>query len=156
MTRYFYGGIFIVAAIVGIALFFYRTLPAAIPAEVSGEFGGVSLRIEVATTSAAQERGLGGRESLPSDYGMLFVFAKDDKYGFWMKDMLVPIDIFWLDAQGQVVSISREVAPSSYPNVFYPSAPARYVLETVSGFAQTHSIVTGTPLYLKNFPDVSK
>lgn len=121
-----------------------------------GEFGGVSLRIEVATTSASQERGLGGRESIPNDYGMLFVFKDSDKYGFWMKDMLVPIDIFWLDDKGQVVSIIERVATSSYPNVFYPSAPARYVFETIAGFAQTHSIATGTPLHLKNFGDVSK
>lgn len=154
--RYFYGGLLVIVAVVGIALFFYRTLPAAVPAEVNGEFGGVSLRIEAATTSATQKLGLGGRESIPSDYGMLFVFAKDAKYGFWMKDMLVPIDIFWLDDKGQVVSIAQEVAPSSYPDVFYPSAPARSVLETAAGFARKHSIATGTPLHLKNFPDVSK
>lgn len=155
MSRYFYGGILVVAAIVGSALFLYRT-SAPPQAALMGEFGGVSLRIEVASTSVAQERGLGGRESIPDDYGMLFVFPKDGLYGFWMKDMLVPIDIFWLDAQGQVVSISERVATSSYPNVFYPSVPARYVLETVSGFAQAHTIATGTSLYLKNFPDVSK
>ena len=121
-----------------------------------GEFGGVSLRIEVATTSVAQGRGLGGRGSIPGDYGMLFVFPNSGLYGFWMKDMLVPIDIFWLDDKGHVVSIAEKVEPASYPNVFYPGAPAHYVLETVSGFAQAHSIATGTPLYLKNFPDVSK
>lgn len=120
------------------------------------EFGGVSLKIEYAITHEARERGLGGRESIPSDYGMLFVFPEDARYGFWMKDMLVPLDIFWLDAQGQVVSLSEEVATSSYPHVFYPSAPARYVLETASGFAEAHAIATGTPLLLKNFPVVSK
>ena len=87
---------------------------------------------------------------------MFFVFQKDGMYGFWMKDMLVPIDIFWLDDKGQVISIAEEVATSSYPNVFYPSAPARYVLETAAGFARTHAIATGTPLYLKNFGGVSK
>lgn len=154
--RYFYGGLLVIVAVVGIVLFFYRTLPAAVPAEVTGEFGGVSLRIEAAITSTAQERGLGGRTSIPSDYGMLFVFAKDAKYGFWMKDMLVPIDIFWLDDKGQVVSIAQEVAPSSYPDVFYPSTPARYVLETSAGFATAHGIATGTALLLKKFPTVSK
>jgi uncharacterized membrane protein (UPF0127 family) len=87
---------------------------------------------------------------------MLFVFPKDDVYGFWMKDTLVPLDIFWLDAQGHVVSMAQDVATSSYPNVFYPTAPARYVLETAAGFARAHSVATGTPFRLKNFPSVTE
>lgn len=144
--------------IVGIGIlgiFFYRTF---LLREIDflGEFGGVSLRIEYAVTEAQKARGLSGRESIPNNYGMLFVFQKDGSYGFWMKDMLVPIDMFWIDDKGQVVSIAESVATSSYPNVFYPYAPARYVLETVSGFARAHNIATGTPLLLKNFPSVSK
>ena len=121
-----------------------------------GEFGGVSLRLDFADTDATRERGLGGRADIPSDYGMLFVFPRDDRYGFWMKDTLVPLDMFWLDAQGQVVSIAQNVATSSFPHVFYPSVPARYVLETAAGFAQEHSIATGTPLHLKNLPSVTE
>lgn len=144
-------------------LYSYRTQPPTI-----GDFGGVSLRIEYATTSEAREKGLGGRESIASDYGMLFVFPNDDYHGFWMKNMFVPIDIFWLDAStggesvssGQkrllVVSFKTDVLPSTYPSVFYPSVPARYVLETATGFARTHNIGVGTTLVLKNFPNVSK
>lgn len=158
MLRSLYGGLLIIA-IIGAVVFFSRTSlvvgPAAqTPAVV--EFGGVSLRLDYATTPAARERGLAGRPSIPSDYGMLFVFPKDGYYGFWMKDMLVPLDMFWLDTQGHVIYIAQEVATSSYPNVFYPTAPARYVLETVAGFAEAHSIATGTPLELKNLPIVTK
>ncbi|MDB5244282.1 MAG: response regulator MprA [Parcubacteria group bacterium] len=119
-------------------------------------FAGVSLRLELATTTQMRERGLGGRSMIDSDYGMLFAFPKEDRYGFWMKDTLIPLDIFWLDSKGQVVSVAREVSPSSYPNVFYPSGPSRYVLETLSGFALANGIATGTPLLLKNFPTVSE
>lgn len=143
----------LVVAVVGIAaVFFYGTEPLS----TTGEFGGVSLRIEYATTEAERERGLGGRASIPNDYGMLFVFPKDALYGFWMKDTLIPLDIFWLDSQGHVLSISQNVATSTYPNVFYPSGPARYVLETAAGFARSHGIALGTPLLLKNFTSVSK
>ena len=121
----------------------------ALPA--TGEFGGVSLMIELATTTATQEQGLSGRKNVPDDYGMLFVFQKADKYGFWMKDMLVPVDIFWLDAQGQVITIAQNVAPTTYPNVFYPISPARYVLETAAGFAARHAVSTGASLLLQNF-----
>ena len=120
------------------------------------DFGGVSLRIDYATTETAREIGLGGRASIPNDYGMLFIFPKADYYGFWMKDMLVPIDIFWLDSKGQVVSITSNVATSTYPDVFYSSMPSMYVLETIAGFAVEHDITIGTSLILKNFPSVSE
>jgi uncharacterized membrane protein (UPF0127 family) len=119
-------------------------------------FGDVSLTLEYATTSEARTLGLGGRTSVPEGHGMLFVFPKNDYYGFWMKDTLIPLDIFWLDSQGHVVSIAANVTPDTYPHVFYPSAPARYVLETAAGFAETHGIQSGTPLLLKKFPVVSK
>jgi len=152
MSRNFYIGLFAIVAI-GSVIFFYRTEPSVLPV---AEFGGVSLRIEYATTPEARERGLGGRTEIQKDYGMLFVFAEDDKYGFWMKDTLVPIDIFWLDYDGHVVSIIKDVATSTYPGVFYPSVLARYVLETAAGFAKEHNITIGTTLLLKNFPTVSQ
>lgn len=143
----------LLAAVLGVASFLYWTPQQEIPA---AEFGGVSLRLEYATTNAEREKGLGGRNEIPQNYGMLFVFPKDGSYGFWMKDMLVPIDIFWLNDKGQVVSITTDVATSTYPDVFYPTTPARYVLETAAGFARDHFIKIGTPLLLKNFPIVTQ
>lgn len=149
MPRHFYIGLLAVVA-VGVAwIYFYKTTQDA-------KFGGVSLRIEYATTPEAREQGLGGRTEIQEDYGMLFVFPKDGTYGFWMKDMLAPIDIFWLDSKGHVVYIASNVATSTYPNVFYPSSQVRYVLETAAGFARKNNIATGTPLLLKNFPTVSQ
>lgn len=149
MPRYFYIGLFVVVLMVVALVYFYKTTPDA-------EFGGVSLRIEYATTPEARERGLGEQTEIPEDYGLLFVFPKDDKYGFWMKDMLVPIDIFWLDVKGQVIFIAQDVATSTYPNVFYPTESSRYVLETVAGFAREYNIATSTLLRLKNLERVSQ
>ena len=158
MSRYFYLGLLFfgiaLAALLGLS--FYRTEPQKIGLYARGEFGGVSLRIEFATTTATREKGLGGRQSIPGDYGMLFVFPSDGYYGFWMKDTLVPLDMFWLNDKGQVVSIAQDVATSTYPEVFYPSTAARYVLETAAGFAHAHAIATGTPFILQNWPSVSE
>lgn len=160
MKRYVYGGFLLIALVSAVGWVVYRTeAPQALPAASApptASFGGVSLRIEFATTSAEREKGLGGRTSIPEDYGMLFVFPKDDLYGFWMKDTLIPLDMFWLDSKGQVISIAQDVATSSFPHVFYPTIPARYVLETRAGFTRTHNIATGTPFLLKNLPIVSE
>lgn len=156
MKQYFWGGIVGGALIAAMLFMVSRTPEPLIDESQTVVFGGVSLKLEYATTTATRERGLGGRTSLPEDAAMLFVFPKDDRYGFWMKDTLIPLDIFWLDAQGHVVFMAQNIATSSYPNVFYPTKPARYVLETNAGFGSTHAIATGTPLELKNLPSVSK
>lgn len=136
------------AVVVGALL--YRTFGPPSDPKPTAEFGGVSLRLDYATSTEAQERGLSGRTNLPANYGMLFVFEKDGRYGFWMKDMLVPVDIFWLNGKRQVVAISQNVSTSTYPYVFYPPEPVRYVLETAAGFARDHAIATGTALRLIN------
>ena len=141
-------GIVIVAIGMIAGAVFYRTHTRLTGSDAT--LGGVSLRLEYATTTAAQKRGLSGRAEVPGDYGMLFVFNTANRYGFWMKDMLAPIDIFWLDDSLKVVAVSSDLDPATYPDVFYPPIPVRYVLETAAGFARAHSIATGTPLVLKN------
>ena len=145
MVRYL-GYLLVLLIILWGALAFYTTSKSLAH---TASFGGMSLKLDYATDEVSRERGLGGRADVPDGYGMLFVFQKSDYYGFWMKDMLVPIDIFWLDDQYHVVSITADVATSTYPDVFYPSAPARYVLETRAGFGALHGIATGTPLVIK-------
>lgn len=123
----------------------YRThmAPAA-----AASFAGVSLTLDYATTEAARVEGLSGRVSVPENRPMLFVFPQDGYWGIWMKDMRVPLDIFWLDDERRVVWVAADVATSTYPRVFKPPLPARYVLETAAGFAARHHVATGTPLEL--------
>ncbi len=89
--------------------------------------------IEVADTEGEREQGLSYRESLPAQHGMLFIFEKPGLYGFWMKDMSFPIDMVWLDESYHIVDIAHSVSPNSFPHVFYPPTPVKYVLETNPG-----------------------
>lgn len=107
-----------------------------------------TMRFEIVTTAEAQERGLGGRSSIPSNYGMLFVFNTPDRYGFWMKDMLVPIDIIWLTKEGRVVAVDASISPATYPKPFYPPTPVSYVLETRAGFASEKGWGIGSTISL--------
>ncbi len=75
---------------------------------------------------------------------MLFVFPKEDRYGFWMKDMLTSIDIIWLSDTGSILGIEASASPATYPNVFYPPEPVRYVLETRAGEAARRGWIVGT------------
>lgn len=137
-----------IALAVAAAWAFTATSPAPIHDATSVVLGGTTVQLELATTSAARSRGLGGRDGLAPDTGMLFVFERDGMYAFWMKDMRFAIDILWLDAAGRVITIQNSVSPDTYPASFVPDAPARFVLELPAGFALVHGIAVGAVVAL--------
>ncbi len=133
-----------------VAVLAYAALPKEVDTTVMRTItiGGVSLAVEVADTEVLREQGLSGRSDLPSGKGMLFVFDTDGVWGIWMKDMQFPIDIVWADVDGKVVTVALNIAPETYPEVFLPSAPARYIIELPAGFAAAHGIVEGSQIVL--------
>lgn len=94
--------------------------------------------IEVVRTDAEREKGLAGRLLIPDDYAMLFVFDEEGRHGFWMKGMLASIDIIWVTEDGVIAGIEAGVSPDTYPNIYAPDVPVRYVLETRAGYAREH------------------
>lgn len=107
------------------------------------EVGGHSYSLEVAITKEEHEKGLSNRKSLAEDRGMLFLFQKEDKECFWMKDMEFPLDIIWLDGTKRVVHLERNVSPDTYPQAICPSEKATYVIELNSGQASEAGILPG-------------
>ena len=50
------------------------------------QIGETELRLQLALNPSEQRRGLMFRETLGQDDGMLFLFPKPDRRGFWMKN----------------------------------------------------------------------
>ena len=103
-----------------------------------------ALVVEMANTKASRELGLSGRTKMGDDEGMLFVFDTPGRYGFWMKDMAFPLDIIWINENGIVVSIERNIAPDSYPKTFMNQSDASYVLEMNQGLAERFGLYLGS------------
>ena len=120
------------------------------PEFVKIKIGEVEISAEIADTDAKRAQGLSGRETLGEYEGMLFVFPRADYYGFWMKDMRFPIDIVWIGEDMRIVGITKNVSPETFPEVFRPPLPARYVLETKSGLADTRAIEIGESISLRD------
>ena len=99
--------------------------------------------VDIADTSAKMAKGLSGRQSLNGDQGMLFVFTKPDFYIFWMKDMLFPIDIVWIDENFMVVYVEQRVEPNTFSKTFTSKIKAFYVLELQAGFAEDNNLKVG-------------
>ncbi len=105
---------------------------------------GEKITFDVSDTDAKKELGLSGRTSLLPGTGMIFLFDKKDRYGFWMKDMNFSIDIVWVDDNFTVLDIKENVSPETYPQVFMPSESSKIVLELPAGFCAKKKITTGS------------
>ncbi len=105
-----------------------------------------TIELEVADTDDKREKGLSNHESLKKDTGMLFVFDKPDKYGFWMENMKFSIDILWLNEQKEIIYVAENVSPDSYPDVFFPPEDSLYALEFNAGFVDENNIEVGNVL----------
>lgn len=101
---------------------------------------------EVADTPESRELGLSGRKGIALTKGMLFVFPNSSRYGFWMRDMLFPIDMVWINKQGVVVHTVENAKPEDYPAKYVNSADALYVLELGAYQAQANGIYLGVEL----------
>jgi uncharacterized membrane protein (UPF0127 family) len=114
--------------------------------QINVTVNGVRLVTDIASTGEQRSKGLAVKDDLKENEAMLFVFSKENEYGFWMKDMEFPIDIIWLDSDRKVVHIEHSLepcGPDSCP-VYEPNAEALYVLETVAGFSEQYDVVRGT------------
>lgn len=138
--------IFVGIVIGFLALAFFTQIPHSTSKTATLSLKNRTLVFEVVDTPETRMKGLGGRESLPEDAGMLFVFDTIDVHSFWMKDMLFPIDIIWLDSNFTVVHTEQNILPDTYPNVFTPTEKALYVLEVNSGVLSELDIEKGTRL----------
>ncbi|MBZ0168014.1 hypothetical protein MELA_02803 [Candidatus Methylomirabilis lanthanidiphila] len=105
--------------------------------------GRVTITVEVAQTAREQARGLGGRSSLSKGSGMLFPFDAADLRTFWMKGMLIPLDIVWI-REGKIVAIDASVPPPrSHESPAVVDHVADLVLEVPAGFAAEMGISPG-------------
>jgi uncharacterized membrane protein (UPF0127 family) len=105
------------------------------------------LRVEVASKQESLTQGLQGRDPLPPDTGMLFVFPEEGRQSLWMPPtMRFALDMIWLDSSMKIVGIYRDARPcrtrddcpsiSSYYRV-------KYAIEMTAGQADAVGLEPG-------------
>ncbi|MBI4437781.1 DUF192 domain-containing protein [Candidatus Uhrbacteria bacterium] len=107
---------------------------------------GARVRVEVADTQAERVQGLSGHAPLGEEEGMLFLHEAKTIQGYWMKDMLFPLDIIWLD--GATIVGFQENAPPENPakTIYYSPVPVDRVLEVSAGFVAQNAVAIGDVL----------
>ncbi|PIR89038.1 MAG: hypothetical protein COU07_03020 [Candidatus Harrisonbacteria bacterium CG10_big_fil_rev_8_21_14_0_10_40_38] len=113
---------------------------------------GAEFFVKLADSKDKYIKGLSGVPGLRDNEGMLFLFDKPDRYGFWMKDMLFSIDIIWI-SRGKIIGIEESLEPvkSGLPPLYYPKTPVDMVLEVKAGTAIKYQMKEGdsVKIYLK-------
>lgn len=141
---------------IAVALFLYQQNPTLTnlpflperPVSKQLQINGANLKVEVADTQKKRSRGLGGRESLASDEGMLFIFPKPDKHPFWMKGLTFPLDFIWIRGE-KIVDLTQNIPPppsgqtdESLP-IYSSKEDVDKVLEVNGGTTQRLNIKVG-------------
>lgn len=115
---------------------------------VAWQVDGRCFQLDVADNSELRRQGLSGRDGLDTNTGMIFLYKISGEYGFWMNDMNFSIDMLWLNADDEVVTIKPSVSPDTYPEVFYPTESARKIIEVAAGEAAALNLEVGDQLNL--------
>ena len=124
--------------------------------KITGPDGQVKaeLFIELTDTPEKRSKGLGLRESLATDSGMLFLHDESRKYTYWMKGMQFPIDIIWIS--GDIIVDFTPNIPPPIPGQnedtlerYASTVEVNRVLETNAGFVNQYNIQKGDKIILE-------
>ena len=99
----------------------------------------VVVSVEIADTPTKRTQGLSGRQSLPQNSGMLFIFDIPYIPSFWMYNMNFALDFLWI-RDNTIVDITENVPPpvAGTPDnelpLYSPNAPVDMALELNAGW----------------------
>ncbi len=110
-------------------------------------FKNIFVKAEEVRTAEKIEKGLVGREKLEEGRGMLFVMPQNDYQRFWMKGMLFPLDIIWIE-NGRVIGCEERISPNDQ-RIFTSPEKASLVLEVNAGFCEKYNVLLNDPVNIQ-------
>jgi len=134
-----------------IVFFFYKRNPPQFEF-INLKIKDIDYKLEVAKSISQKSVGLSNRNNLCSNCGMIFVFAKDGSLPFWMKDTLIPLDMIWINSNGQITDIITTTETNSLKTL-QNTQPAKYVIELNAGDSLKIGLETGDTINLLNLND---
>jgi uncharacterized membrane protein (UPF0127 family) len=98
--------------------------------------------IELAQNDAQRQLGLMYRDTLGENQGMLFLFDNEEVRAFWMKNTILSLDMIFVNAQNEIVTIHKYTTPYS-EQTYESTGPAKYVLEVNAGYTDKRKVSVG-------------
>ena len=92
--------------------------------------GGAVYQVEIAASSQQRRKGLMHRPYLSPSQGMLLLYPEAGDHRIWMKNMLIPLRVYWIDKDFTVIDMQRVEPCSTTPCAIYSvDRDSRYILE---------------------------
>jgi len=120
-----------------------------LPITAEAEMAGQVFQLEVAHTPSEQAMGLMFRPSLEDNRGMLFPFNRARAVQFWMKNVLIPLDMVFL-RDGEVQAVVTAPPCESDPCPTYgPNVSVDSVIELRGGRAEEIGLEAGDRIEIR-------
>ncbi|MGP1438149.1 MAG: DUF192 domain-containing protein [Treponema sp.] len=104
----------------------------------------VSINVELAITPEQKSHGFMERKNIPEGTGMMFLYDRDEKLYFWMKDTPTPLSIAFIDSNGLIKEI-KDMNPYSLKTI-ESALSVRYALEVPRGMFKRLQLEVGDSL----------
>jgi uncharacterized membrane protein (UPF0127 family) len=104
----------------------------------------IAFQLEIADSAREKYKGLSGRNYLCGDCAMLFVFEDTKERSFVMREMMIPIDILFIN-NGVITDVYKNLNPEGkeYSSYYDSSGPVDMVLEINSNYSDSYNINVG-------------
>lgn len=107
--------------------------------------GQARFTVEIADDEAERAQGLMYRERLASGAGMLFVYDHPQPVSFWMMNTLIPLDMIFIGADGEVLGVHANAVPGDTTAIPGPR-DTLMVLEISGGLAERLGLAKGAQM----------
>ena len=112
------------------------------------KFRGRNMNFILFATPEEQAEGLMYRkEPLGPNQAGFFMYDRPEMRSFWMKNTYIPLDIVFLNENGEIIGIHLNAKPHSEESIESPS-PAQYVIELDAGEASALALREGDQFFL--------
>ncbi len=113
----------------------------------------LTITCKVASSPKQLSKGLVYQEKLSKGEGMLFVFDYPRNVSYWMKNVLIPLDIIFLDENCTVINVENaEVEANASDDElkrYHSVSPAKWVVEINQDLCNSYGIEKGTEVSIE-------
>lgn len=110
---------------------------------------GAMLEVEIADNSYLRQKGLMGRQHLPENQGVLFIFPFEAIQRFWMKNTIIPLSIAFIQKEcriSQIVQMEPDRWNGKLPE-YQSHEKVRLALEVNQGWFEKQGVGPGDKIY---------
>ena len=105
--------------------------------------GAKEIDAEIASTTVQIATGMMFRKEMGEDDGMLFVFLRPHRTGFYMRNTYIPLSCAYIDPEGTILEL-HDMQPLDETQILARHDNIQYVLEMKQGWFARNNISAGT------------